>query len=162
MAVDALGYLDEHDVVVDARLPDAVWSAVLGMARGTFDGTGARLFARVVGCDPPTPSGWDDPGVGTTIVGFRIVEADRPRRLVVEGRHHFSQYGIVFRIEPAGTGTRCTIESHADFPGIHGRLYRLAVVGSRGHVFAVRRMLRDIERRAERVVPVPSEGTMAE
>jgi hypothetical protein len=161
MAVDALGSLDEHTVVVDAS-PDAVWHAVLGMARGTFDGKGARLFARVVGCDPPTPSGWDDPGVGTTIVGFRIVEADRPGRLVVEGRHHFSHYAIVFRVEPAATGTRCTIESRADFPGIHGRLYRLAVIGSRGHVFAVRRMLRDIERRAERFAPVPSEGAMAE
>ena len=159
MAVDALGFLDEHAVVVEAA-PDTVWDAVLGMVRGTFDGTGARLFARVVGCDPPAPSGWDDPGVGTTVVGFRIVEANRPGRLVVEGRHHFSRYGIVFRIEPTDRGTRCTIESRADFPGIRGRLYRLAVVGTRGHVLAVRRMLRDIARDAGRRAPAPSGGTM--
>ena len=42
------------------------------------------------------------------------------------------------------------MESRAAFPGPQGRLYRLAVVGSGGHVVAVRRMLTGIRRAADR------------
>ena len=38
----------------------------------------------------------------------------------------------------------------ADFPGPHGRAYRLLVLGSRAHVLAVRRLLARVKRRAER------------
>ena len=75
MAVDALDFLDEHDVVVDAD-PGPTWDAVLDMVRGTFHGKASGAFGRLLGCDPAVASGWDDPGVGTTVVGFRIVEAE--------------------------------------------------------------------------------------
>ena len=44
-------------------------------------------------------------------------------------------------------GTRVRALTHAVFPGVHGRLYRAAVIGSRGHVVAVRLVLRALERR---------------
>jgi hypothetical protein len=87
--------------------------------------------------------------VGSTIPGFRIVTAEPPRLLVVAGRHRFSRYGIVFRIEPTGRGSRCSAESRAAFPGPLGAAYGLAVVGSGGHVVAVRRLLRSVARAAE-------------
>jgi hypothetical protein len=45
-------------------------------------------------------------------------------------------------VDPAaGSGCEVGLVTYADFPGPHGRAYRAAVVGSRGHVLAVRRML---------------------
>jgi len=159
MAFDALAPIDEHEADV-AAAPEDVWDAVLDMLRGTFGGRGTHTFARLLGCQPLDAAGWDQPGVGTTVTGFRVVDAEAPGLVVVEGNHRFSRYGIAFRIEPTGAGARLRIESRGDFPGLHGRLYRLAVIGSRGHVLAVRRMLRDIGSGAERRTPAPSGGTM--
>ena len=41
-------------------------------------------------------------------------------------------------------------ETRAEFPGKTGRLYRTAVIGTRGHVLATRSVLRTVRRRAER------------
>ena len=41
-----------------------------------------------------------------------------------------------------------TAVTYADFPGPRGRAYRAAVIGSRGHVVAVRRILAAIRERA--------------
>lgn len=129
MTVDDLAYVDEHSVTVDAT-PEAVWDAALE----TFDSPVSWVLARLLGTDPAA--------------GFRVVEADRPHLLVLAGRHRFARYGVVLRIEPSGAGARCRLESRADFPGLHGRLYRLAVIGTGGHVVAVRHLLRRIERAA--------------
>ena len=70
--------------------------------------------------------------------------------LALEGRHAFSVYALVFRIAPVGSGSsRLAAESRASFPGPHGRLYRALVIGSRGHVLAVRRILGRVAKRAE-------------
>ena len=86
---------------------------------------------------------------GSTVPGFRVVTAEPPRLVVVAGRHRFSRYGIVFRVEPAAAGCRVRAETRAVFPGPHGALYRLAVIGSRGHVLVTRRLLGQVARRAE-------------
>ena len=91
---------------------------------------------------------WDRGAVGAAVPGFRIVVAERPGRLVLAGRHRFSRYGIVFGVEAAPGGTRLRAETRADFPGLHGRLYRLAVITSGAHRIAVRRMLGTIARAA--------------
>lgn len=142
MPLDDLPRLDEHSLVV-AAAPDIVWDAALESLRESFSGS-ARLFARLLGCDPSEVSGWDRPAVGSSIPGFRVVAADRPRLLVLAGRHRFSRYGIVLRLEPGEAGTLCRLESRGAFPGPHGRLYRMAVIGSGGHVVGVRRLLRGI------------------
>jgi hypothetical protein len=71
----------------------------------------------------------------------RVVAAHRPHLLAIWGRHR------------------------SEFPGLRGRLYRLAVIGSGGHVAAVRRMVLRIKRAAERrggvVTPQPVEALLA-
>jgi hypothetical protein len=68
---------------------------------------------------------------------------------VLRGRHRFSEYAIVVRIDTTGTGSRCRLESRGAFPGPLGAAYRLLVVGTRGHVVPVRSLLGSIRRRAE-------------
>ncbi len=148
MPLDDLPRIDEHALPVAAP-PATAWRAVLATLHATFAAAGAAAAARVLGCDPPSTSGWDRPDVASTVPGFRVVAAEEPRLLVVAGRHRFSRYGIVVRLAAVDGGTRVRMESRAAFPGLHGRLYRLAVVGSGGHVVAVRRMLAGVRRAAE-------------
>jgi hypothetical protein len=151
VASEELPHVDEHSVVVEAP-PDEVWRAALKVLHRTF-GTGpSPTVARLLGCEPSSTNGWDRPGVGSTVPGFRIVEAQPPRLLVVAGRHRFSRYAIVARIEPHGRDSRLRLETRATFPGAHGAAYRLAVLGTRLHVLVTRRMLGQIARAAERAV----------
>ncbi len=148
MPLEDLPPVDEHAVVVGAR-PQAVWEAVLRALRDTFATAPARTVARLLRCDPASTTGWDHPAAGSTVPGFRVLTAEPPGLLVVAGRHRFSRYGIVVRIDPAEGGTRCRAETRAAFPGVPGALYRAAVVGTGGHVVTVRRLLRRIARTAE-------------
>jgi hypothetical protein len=67
------------------------------------------------------------------------------------GRHRFSRYALVFRItERQDAPALLSAETRAEFPGGRGRLYRLLVIGSRGHVLATRSLLRAVRRRAKR------------
>lgn len=152
--LDELSRVDEHGVAV-AAAPEIVWDATLESLGKSFSAPGNRQLARLLGADPALASGWTRPAVGSAIPGFRIVAARRPDLLVISGRHRYSRYGIVFRIEPVADGARCRAESRADFPGLQGRLYRLAVIGSGGHVLAVRRLLLRIKRAAERSAGTP-------
>ncbi|MGY1743094.1 MULTISPECIES: hypothetical protein [unclassified Blastococcus] len=147
----ALPLLDEHATTVAAP-PAAAWRAVLSTLHDTFAAPAARAAARALGCDPATAEGWGRPGPGSTLPGFRVVTADEPRLLEIAGRHRFSRYAIVVRLELTAGGTRVRLESRAAFPGPHGRLYRLAVVGSGGHVVAVRRLLAGVRAAAGRSI----------
>lgn len=72
-----------------------------------------------------------------------------PERLLgLAGPHRFSRYALGFRITASGEGTEVAAVSYGDFPGLHGLAYRTVVVGSGGHVFALRRMLQQISSRA--------------
>ena len=144
-----LPHVDEHVVDVAAP-PEAAWAAVLAVLHGAFGRPAARRTAAALGCDPRTTTAWDRPDVGSTVPGFRIVAAEPPRLLEVAGRHRFSRYGIVWRIEPLGAGCRVRAETRAVFPGPHGTLYRLAVIGTGGHVVVARRLLAQVGRPAER------------
>ena len=148
MPLEDLSHVDEH--VVDVAAPPAVaWAALLGVLRGTFGSAGARAVAVALGCEPSTTSGWDRPDVGSTVPGFRVLTAEPPKLLVVAGRHRFSRYGIVVRLDPTAAGCRVRAETRAVFPGPHGALYRLAVIGTGAHVVVTRRMLRSAARAAE-------------
>jgi hypothetical protein len=135
--------IDEHTVTVPSP-PAAVWDAVLRTLAASFGSPRTSRIAAVLGCEPATTRAWDRPAVGSSVPGFGIVSADPPDLLVVTGRHRFSRYGIVFRFEPAGEGTRCRAESRAEFPGTAGRVYRAAVIGTGGHAHAVRSLLRRV------------------
>ena len=82
--------------------------------------------------------------------GFEVVTSDPPREVVLGGRHRFSTYRLVFRIEPDREASRLHAVTYADFPGLHGRAYRTALMVSRGHRRAVQQMLVRLAHRAER------------
>lgn len=144
-----LPFIDRHRVEIDAP-PERAWQALVGGVAGSVGGALGERYARLVGCRETKAQG--DPAVaGSTIVGFAVAEAEGPRRLVLEGQHHFSRYRLSFDLEPSGGGTILTATTHAAFPGLHGQLYKTAVIRSRAHVLVTRRMLGAIRRRAERL-----------
>jgi hypothetical protein len=138
--------------------PDEVWAALPGALQDAFDRSRARRMAEILRCDDCG----GDPGFGAacdeTLAGFHVARVDPPRELALEGRHRFSRYRLSFEIEPRGRGTRIRAVTHAEFPGVRGRLYRALVVGSGGHRILTRRVLKSIACRAERVHAHPEEG----
>ncbi|OWY63064.1 hypothetical protein B7486_55080, partial [cyanobacterium TDX16] len=79
------------------------------------------------------------------------VERREPERMVLEGRHRFSCYRLAFELDAGpdeGTTTLRAV-SHAAFPGLHGRAYRVAVISTGLHVLATQRILEAVRRRAE-------------
>ena len=152
MQVDALPHLDEHAVIVEAD-PRDVWATLVGIDH-SFAGPAAALFARVVGCVDVGEAGPRPLAEGSSMPGFHVDRAVPPAELVLAGRHRFSSYALIFRIDDLGDGrSRVRAESRAVFPGAAGTVYRALVLGSGGHVFGVRRLLGavrgDAERRAQ-------------
>jgi hypothetical protein len=87
---------------------------------------------------------------GSTIVGFRVARSEAPVELALVGRHRFSRYALIFRIDDlGGARSRLRAISRAEFPGVAGAAYRALVIGSRMHVRAVRSILAAVRRRAE-------------
>lgn len=75
---------------------------------------------------------------------------DAPRELELAGSHRFSRYALIFRLHELAPGqVQVRAETRAEFPGPPGAVYRALVIGTRGHVLAVRRLLAAIKRRAE-------------
>ncbi len=145
--MSALPFIDEH--ATDVKAPAAAtWEALIAPSTGS--GRLPTAVAQALGCEQTRVAGI--PGtVGSTVPGFRVVRAQPPRELALEGRHRFSRYGLTFRVdEVAGARSRLRAETRAAFPGLYGRLYRAAVIGTRGHVLATTRILRAVARRAER------------
>jgi hypothetical protein len=120
-------------------------------------------FTRVLGCTDTAASGPRPMEEGSTVPGFHVVAADAPSELWLAGRHHFSDYALIFRLaEPSEGRTRLRAESRAVFPGFRGALYRMLLMGTGGHVLATRRMLAAVTRRAERfIADTDAEGAEA-
>ncbi|WP_406059183.1 hypothetical protein OG462_19365 [Streptomyces sp. NBC_01077] len=136
-----LPFVDEHAVVVDAGR-DEVWRRLLvGVERSLSQAGGAR-YVRLVRGVPRVPGGPRPLAEGSEFPGFRVAGVVPGRELALEGRHRFSTYSLGFRIEELTDG-RCRLraETRAAFPGAAGRVYRLLVIVSGGHAFAMRRML---------------------
>lgn len=154
----ALPFVDEHSIVVAAP-PEAVRRALESVLIASFGSPRAAAAARALGCREAARSAAANDGRldrGATVPGFRVARS-APRKLALEGRHRFSRYTLVFRIDPVRGGVadstaavRLSAETRARFPGVAGRGYRLLVIGTRGHVVLVRRLLRSVRRRAER------------
>jgi hypothetical protein len=118
--MERLPYIDEHAISIDADRTET-WSALL------------RVMCR-------TP---DDPA--TVPIGFVLDEATPPERLALKGHHPFSVYKLVFELDADGPqSTRLRALTWADFPGVHGKVYRTLVIGTGAHRVAVRRMLKRI------------------
>jgi len=146
--VEQLPYVDEHSQRIEAPA-DAVWTALLKVLRRQM-GDSARI-ARILGCDPAkgTPKFAGRPG--ETVPGFRVVEAEPGRRLVLRGRHRFSNYALTFVLDSGFLRA----QTRAAFPGVFGRLYRAVVIGSGGHRVVTRRLLRQVARATG---PTPDPG----
>jgi hypothetical protein len=129
-----------------------MWQAVVESVSRNLSARPAATVARLLGCRPGEAR--DDPAeAGSTLPGFRVAESRPPHVWLLRGEHRFSQYSLGFRVEGRASGrSLLTAETHARFPGAAGTAYRAAVIGTRGHVLATRRILRAAKRRAERPV----------
>lgn len=137
--MEPLPYVDEHHQRIDAPA-DVVWTALLRVLRREM-GRGAAI-ARILGCDPARGTAEFAGRPGDAVPGFRVVESEPGRRLALRGCHRFSSYALTFLID----GDRLRAQTHAEFPGLPGQLYRAAVIGSGGHRLATRRLLRQVVR----------------
>jgi hypothetical protein len=148
VVADVLPYIDEHHIEVGAPA-DRVWLALGKVVASSF-AQRAEGAGRVLGVRPATRTG--DPLVeGSTLVGFRVERAEPGKELALYGEHRFSRYSLTFRLDRSSPErTLLRAETRAVFPRPTGKVYRALVIGSRGHVLVVRRMLRAVKRRAER------------
>lgn len=137
--MEQLPYIDEHSQRVDGPA-GVVWAALLAVLRRDMGGSAS--IARMLGCDPARGTAEFTGQPGEAIPGFRVLEAEPGRRLVLRGRHRFSDYALTFVLD----GDRLSAQTHAAFPGVLGRLYRAAVIGSGGHGVVTRRLLRRVAR----------------
>ena len=99
----ALPFVDEHATTIAAR-PDLVQVAVLATLDRAFSRRGAAAYARAVGCVPRETSGPRPLAVGSTMPGFAVTAVGTDGEVVLEGRHRFSAYALVFRPDPDGDG----------------------------------------------------------
>ncbi|MFF7644739.1 hypothetical protein [Streptomyces canus] len=150
MDIGVLSRVDEHAVVVSAT-PDEVWDALGASLEQSFGRPRSARYARLVGVADGMASGPRPLVEGAAVPGFRVADAVPGRELVLVGRHRFSTYALVFRLEPEGAGTRLRAETRARFPGPGGALYRLLVISSGAHALLTGRLLTGIRRRAEQV-----------
>jgi hypothetical protein len=136
-----LPYIDEHSVAVTAS-SDEVWAALLRVLKRHMGGSEA--FARVLGCEPSATSTTFTGREGDTVPGFRVAEAEQGKRLALRGKHRFSRYALTFLLD----GDRLRAQTHAEFPGVLGAMYRAAVIGTGAHKLVTRRLLAQIARAA--------------
>ncbi len=143
-----LPFVDENGLVIDAP-PQAVWNALVDVAPRDFQGRVAEIGARVLGCEHPASSGPRPLEPGSTFPGFVVDRVEALQLLSLEGSHRFSRYRLTYELDDLGEGrTRLRAGTWAAFPGVHGRAYRAAVIGTRFHVLALRRTLGAVARRA--------------
>ncbi|MGH7543141.1 MAG: hypothetical protein ACREK7_04310, partial [Gemmatimonadota bacterium] len=112
---DALPLVDRHGfrTAID---PEKVWAALAPTLLASFGTRRTRWFARMVGCSERKVSRPFLMKPGDHLVGFRIVTAERPAELVLEGEHRFSRYALIFRISRRDGITTVAAETRAQFP----------------------------------------------
>lgn len=126
-------YVDTHTRAVAAD-PDQVWTALRRYV-GSMGVSPGNPLAAVLGTRPAS--------------GFEVADEVVGSSVALTGRHRFSHYRLVFEIEPgpAGRGTLLHAKTYAAFPGVAGRAYRAAVIGTGLHRVATRQLLRAIAHR---------------
>lgn len=147
--LESLAHIDEHGLLVLAPVED-VWRALLPVLAGSFSRGPSQRAARALGCAQTEASGPIDV-IGSTLPGFMVVRVIEPAAIALQGSHRFARYGLIFDLEPTkDEQTLLRAETRAAFPGLKGRAYRALVIGTRGHVLVVNRILRAAKRRAEK------------
>jgi hypothetical protein len=121
------------------------------VADGSFGAAATARVARLLGCADVDSTGPRPLAAGSTLPGFHVEAADRPRELALVGSHRFSRYALIFRLDRRGADhTLLRAETRADFPRLKGSVYRTLVIRTRGHVLVTRRLLDATRQRAER------------
>jgi hypothetical protein len=140
-----LPYIDEHRVLVAAPA-SAVWRAIA--RQFGRPGRHAEAYAHLVAADPRRSSGrlFDE---GATVPGFAVADVAPERSVRLVGRHLLSRYALVLTLHEQPDGTLLSARTYAEFPGLHGRVYRALVIGTGAHRGLVGRILRGIRHRAE-------------
>lgn len=148
LPIASLPPIDEHAVEVEAGA-DRTWEALVATLPSVLEARAWGRAAVALGSAYKEASG--DPSViGSTLPGFIVSRSVRPATLALLGQHRFSRYALVFRIDELDARrSRLRAQTRAEFPGRRGRAYRGLVIGTRGHLLAVRRILRAVRRRAE-------------
>lgn len=140
--------IDEHYIEVEAPA-EASYAALFPTLESALGSKFAHSYCERVGAVETEAHG-DLHHPGGTLPGFTVTRAIAPVMLALSGEHKYAKYAVVFRIDLLpGQRSRVRLETRAQFAPRRGRLYKAAVLGTRGHVLIVSRMLRSIKRRAE-------------
>jgi hypothetical protein len=148
--MERLSYIDTYAIDIDAGVEDS-WRALLGIVRSMTGERAPWPVEHVLAARPSSRSGdWRGTvAVGDTIPGFAVEEVRAARHLALAGHHRFARYELTFELEAvAPERTRLAAVTHAEFPGVRGRIYRALVIGSGGHRVVARRLLRRVRSRA--------------
>jgi hypothetical protein len=144
----ALPCIDEHEISLNVPTPVA-WTAVVAVFARLTARPAWRAFAKAIRCKPDHAVGTAIT-VGEAVPGFLVARCEAPTEWALEGEHLFSRYALTFRVTPVD-GEHCRVVAHssAEFPGLHGKVYRAMVIGTGGHAIGVRGILRSIRNEAE-------------
>jgi hypothetical protein len=141
--------IDEHSIEIDAPA-EVAWAALFPTLGDSLDGDRGRRWAEALDCRDKEATG-DLHHPGGTLPGFVVARSVAPVMLALMGEHRYARYALVFRIDLLpGQRSRVRAETRALFLGTKGRAYRAAVIGTRGHVFVTRSLLKTMKKRAER------------
>ena len=139
-----LPFIDELETTVTAPADRVFLSVARHVGRG-FGGRVPEVFSRLLGCVHRGTPYTVPPIVGQEASGFRVARVQQPQELILEGQHRFATYRLSFFVDAIGLGeSRLRARTDALFPGIKGAMYRALVIGSGGHEFVVKGMLRAI------------------
>lgn len=146
--LEQLPSIDEHYIDVEAPA-EATFAALFPTLESALGSKFAHSYCERVGAVETEAHG-DLHHPGGTLPGFTVTRAIAPVMLALAGEHKYAKYAVVFRIDLLpGQRSRVRLETRALFSDGRGKLYKAAVLGTRGHVVVVNRMLRSIKRRAE-------------
>ncbi len=132
-----LPFVDAYSRSVDAS-PDRTWEALQPQVERMTTATRGLLHGALFGVLGTVPRS-----------GFTVIASDPGREVVLGGRHRFSTYRLVFRVEPEGEAALLSALTYAEFPGLPGRAYRTMLMATTGHRRAAQRLLAGVARRAE-------------